>query len=127
MPLVDLEMVQAAARIPDVFKQRGSHGKWIFKKAMESYLPHDIIYRPKTGFGAPVRPWIRNELRSGVDDLLSDSSIKARGIFDALQVRQLIENDRAGKIDAAYTILSLMSIELWCRQFVDKPVPSAGI
>jgi asparagine synthase (glutamine-hydrolysing) len=127
VPLVDLEMVETAARIPDEFKQHGSHGKWIFKKAMESYLPHDVIYRPKTGFGAPVRPWIRNELRSTVDDLLSDQSIKARGLFDEGQVRQLIDDDRAGKIDAAYTILSLMSIELWCRQFVDKPVPSPGI
>lgn len=127
VPLVDLEMVEMAAQIPDRFKQRGKHGKWIFKKAMESYLPHDVIYRPKTGFGAPVRPWIRNELRGTVDELLSESSIKARNLFDYQKIRQLIIQDRSGKVDAAYTVLALMSIELWCRQFIDSPVPTCGI
>lgn len=127
VPLVDMEMVETASKIPDRFKQRGAHGKWVFKKVMEEYLPHDVIYRPKTGFGVPLRPWIRNELRDTVDDLLSEQAIKQRNLFNAAQVRQLIEQDRIGKVDAAYTILSLMCIELWCRQFIDKPVPSAEV
>ena len=127
VPLVDLEMVEMAAQIPDKYKQRGVHGKWIFKKAMERYLPTNVIYRPKTGFGAPVRPWIRNELRDNVDELLSESSIRDRDLFDHRKIRQLIDKDRKGEIDAAYTILSLMSIELWCRQFIDKPVPESGV
>ncbi|MEE8057521.1 MAG: asparagine synthase (glutamine-hydrolyzing) [Pseudomonadales bacterium] len=127
VPLVDMEVVMAAAKIPDAYKQHGKHGKWIFKKAMEDLLPKEVIYRPKTGFGAPVRPWIRNELRPVVDDVLSETAVKARGLFSYVKVKELIDEDRAGRIDAAYTILSLMSIELWFRQFIDKPVPSVGI
>lgn len=126
VPLVDLEMVEITSQIPNKFKQRGVHGKWIFKKSMERYLPYDVIYRPKTGFGAPVRPWIRNELREIVDELLSESAMKSRNLFDHRKIRQLIERDRKGELDAAYTILSLMSIELWLRQFIDNPVPSVG-
>ncbi|MCP3669439.1 MAG: asparagine synthase (glutamine-hydrolyzing) [Gammaproteobacteria bacterium] len=124
VPLVDMAMVDVAASIPDMYKQHGRHGKWIFKKAMEGLLPNDIIYRPKTGFGAPVRPWIRNDLQPMVDTILSEASIKERGLFDHAKVRELIESDRVGCIDAAYTVLSLMSIELWCRQFVDPAVPT---
>lgn len=124
VPLVDMEMVAVAAGIPDDQKQHGKHGKWIFKRVMERYLPNDVIYRPKTGFGAPVRPWIRNELRGMVDEILSDASLERRGIFNVDRVRDLVENDRAGKVDAAYTILSLMCFELWCRQFIDPDTPT---
>lgn len=123
VPLIDLEVVHMAAKIPDTYKQRGRQGKWIFKKAMERLLPEEIIYRPKTGFGGPLRPWIRNELRSTVDEVLSEYSVNSRGLFSYGKVKELVEKDRAGKIDAAYTILSMMSIEFWCRQFIDVPVP----
>lgn len=43
-------------------KQRGRVGKWVVKKAMEPYLPHDVIYRPQTGFGAHLRRWMRHDL-----------------------------------------------------------------
>jgi len=124
VPLADMAMVDTAARIPDKYKQHGRHGKWIFKNAMNDILPKDVIYRPKTGFGAPVRPWIRNELRPMVDTILSEASIKKRGLFDYMEVRELVESDRSGHIDAAYTILSLICIELWCRQFIDPAIPT---
>src|SRR5712671_1577530 len=63
VPLLDLDMVQFATRVPAHLKQSGRVGKAIFKKAMEPYLPKDVIYRPKTGFGAPLRRWIRNEMK----------------------------------------------------------------
>lgn len=127
VPLVDMEMVSTAARIPDRYKQHGQHGKWIFKKCMEPLLPLDVIYRPKTGFGAPVRSWLRNELRPTVDSLLSRESVTRRGLFNYEKIRTLIEKDRSGSIDAAYTVLSLMSIEIWCRQFIDVPTPECRL
>ncbi len=126
VPLIDLAMLHTTGTISDQFKQKGREGKWIFKKAMEALLPRSVIYRPKTGFGAPVRPWLRNELKSMVDELLSAESLSRRGLFDPAQVQALIERDRAGTVDAAYTILSLMAIELWCRQFIDHAVPQPG-
>lgn len=46
VPLLDQDLVALAARLPDGMKQRGRTGKWVFKKAMEPYLPLDVIYRP---------------------------------------------------------------------------------
>lgn len=120
VPLLDIELVSLAARINPRFKQRGNEGKWIFKKAMETYLPHDVIYRPKTGFGAPLRYWLTHELKDMVNDYLSTTSIKNRGIFNAIAVRQLIDENAKGKIDAAYTIFAMLCIELWCRRFINE-------
>lgn len=121
VPLLDPDLVHFAAHLPDNLKQNGKVGKWIFKKAMEGRLPNDVIYRPKTGFGAPLRPWLRGPLRPMVDELLDKASIERRGIFDANAVANMIKKDLAGHIDAAYTIFALICVELWCRRFLDMP------
>lgn len=119
VPLLDLDVVRFAAHVPSYMKQRGRIGKAIFKQAMQPYLPRDVIYRPKSGFGAPLRRWLREELRPKVDDTLDSAVLLRRGFFDPLAVRRLVELDRCGAIDASYTIFALMCFELWCRRFVD--------
>lgn len=119
VPLLDLDLVNFATRIPARLKQQGSIGKAIFKRAMEPCLPHEIIYRPKSGFGAPLRRWLRSELREVVDDTLDPAVLKRRGFFDPAAVSRLIELDRSGAVDGSYTVFALMCFELWCRRFVD--------
>ena len=119
VPFLDLDLVEFAATIPARFKQRGSEGKWVLKKAMEPFLPNDVIYRPKSGFGAPLRRWMRFELRELMADVLGEQSLRARGLFDPVAVEKLIEANDKGRIDASYTLLSLICIELWCRHFLD--------
>ena len=118
-PFLDLDLVEFSAKIPNRLKQKGSIGKWVFKRAMEPYLPKEIIYRPKTGFGAPLRTWIKNDLREMLKDLLSSDSINKRGLFSAKAVQQLILDNENGKIDASYTLLSLLCIEIWCRAYIN--------
>jgi len=120
VPFLDLELVEFAARIPSKFKQSGTEGKWVLKKAMESYLPHEVIYRPKTGFGVPLRRWMRVELRDMLSDVLSEDSLRRRGIFDPAGVQLLIQANDKGTVDASYTLLSLICVELWCRRFIDR-------
>jgi len=119
VPFLDLDLVEFAASIPLGLKQRGSEGKWILKKAMEPYLPHEVIYRPKTGFSAPIRRWMQYDWREFLGDLLSTDSLQRRGLFDPDAVHRLIENNDAGKVDASYTLLSLLCIEIWCRSYLD--------
>jgi asparagine synthase (glutamine-hydrolysing) len=119
VPFLDLALVRFAAGIPLRYKQRGRESKWILKKAMEPYLPLDIIYRPKSGFGVPLRRWLRIELRDWLADLLSPSRLRQRGLFDPSAVQRLMIANDCGQIDASYTLLSLACIEIWCRHFLD--------
>lgn len=120
VPFLDLDLVEFAATIPATMKQHGREGKWILKKAMEPYLPREVIYRTKTGFGGPVRRWMQHELRSLVAEVLSETCLNKRGLFDSRAVQQLIDANDHGAIDASYTLLSLLCIELWCRNFLDR-------
>ena len=119
MPFLDLDVASLAAQIPLAMRQRGRTGKWVLRKAMEPLLPTGIVERTKVGFGAPIRSWLRGDWRELVDDLLSVSSLDRRGVFSGGAVQDLISRDRKGQVDAAYPILSLLCIELWCQQFLD--------
>ena len=118
VPFLDKELVEFAYNIPDHFKQRGSNGKWVLKKALEGYLPRDVIYRPKTGFGAPLRKWMRTDLREFLGDILAPESLVNRGLFDPTAVWKLIADNDNGKIDASYTLFSLLCIEIWCKNYI---------
>lgn len=100
-------------------KHRHGQGKWISKKVVEPILARNIIYRTKPGFGAPLRRWMHHEFSEVVGEHFSHESIRAWGLFDAAEVRRLIAMDKARKVDGAYTIFSLLCIELWCRLFLD--------
>jgi asparagine synthase (glutamine-hydrolysing) len=119
VPYLDTEMVAFANSLPVTLKMNGNTTKYLLRKVAERYLPHDVIYRPKTGFGAPVRQWIRDDLKERLQSFVTESALVREGILDAKAVRQLISDDKSGKIDAAYTIWSLLAIESWYRQFVD--------
>ena len=124
VPFLDLELIEFAASIPVEYKLRGHVGKWILKKAMEPYLPANVIYRRKTGFGLPLRGWMNKELRPLLSDILSTDSLNRRGLFSPQAVHQLIADNDKGKIDASFILFSLMCIEIWCRNYLDSTVPS---
>ena len=77
------------------------------------------VQRPKSGFGAPLRRWMRHELRPLLVDLLSVESLKRRELFDPVAVQRLIARNDRGEVDASYTLLSLLCIEVWCRKYLD--------
>ncbi|MBL9142011.1 MAG: hypothetical protein JNK53_09115, partial [Phycisphaerae bacterium] len=60
-----------------------------------------------------------HELKPLVGDLLGADSLRRRGLFDPASVQRLIDGNLAGRVDANYTLLSLLSIEIWCRKYVD--------
>jgi asparagine synthase (glutamine-hydrolysing) len=119
VPFIDKLLVEKAMQIPGKYKYKNGESKYILKKAAENYLPKEIIYRPKAAFGAPIRSWISSDLRAMVDDLLSKENIDKRGILNYAEVKKIIDDDRKGIEDYAYQIYQLLTIELWCREFLD--------
>lgn len=117
VPFLDKELLEFSCTIPTNLKLKGVTTKYILKKVMEKYLPHEVIYRPKSGFGAPVREWITKDMEATIKNYLSKENIEKRGIFNYTKIQKLIEANKQGKIDASYTIWALLSIESWMQQF----------
>jgi asparagine synthase (glutamine-hydrolysing) len=124
VPLLDDEMVALSSRIPPGLKLRRLTRKYVLKRSLESVLPHDVIWRQKAGFGAPIRAWLVGDLKPMVDDLLSPDAIRARGLFEPSEVSRLIRANDAGQEDNAFRIWALLTLELWYRTFMDGTSPT---
>jgi asparagine synthase (glutamine-hydrolysing) len=120
VPLLDDDLVALAARMPSNMKLRGWRRKYIFKKSQEGLLPHDIIWRRKAGFGAPVRAWLVGELAPLVDDLLSERTVRDRGFVDPRVVSRMRAENAAGNADYSLRLYALLTLELWCRTYLDR-------
>ena len=109
-----------AAHLPDSFLIRQNETKYLLKKAMEPYLPRQAIYRPKSGLGAPIRTWMRKDLKGFLGDILASQRFRERGIFNPRAVQELVVANAEKKVDAGYLLFSILCMELWCRRFVDR-------
>jgi asparagine synthase (glutamine-hydrolysing) len=119
VPFLNREMIEFAARMPVDLKLRGFKRKYILKRALDKVLPHDVVWRKKAGFGAPIRSWLRGPLRALVDDLLSEDTVRKRGLFRPAEVQRLINANLSGREDYNLQIFQLLNLELWQRQFMD--------
>jgi asparagine synthase (glutamine-hydrolysing) len=115
VPFVDPVVAQAAFAIPGRDKIRNRQGKVALKKAAEKWLPHEIVYRPKASFGAPLRGWVRNDLREVINDVLVRGELVGSGMIQGGALDRLITDERAGREDNAKQIWQLLTMELWYR------------
>jgi asparagine synthase (glutamine-hydrolysing) len=120
VPLLDDELVELAAHIPSDLKLRALRRKYIFKRSQERALPHDIVWRRKAGFGAPIRSWLSGELAPLISDLLAESTLAKRGIVNPKAVTRLREENDSGRADNSLQIYALLNLELWFRTFTDR-------
>jgi asparagine synthase (glutamine-hydrolysing) len=120
VPLLDDDLVALAARIPSNLKIKRLRRKYIFKRSQEEVLPREIVWRRKAGFGAPIRSWLEKDLAPLVDDLLSDETLRARGLLRPEVVRRMRNENVAGAGDYSLRLYALLSLELWHRTFVDR-------
>jgi asparagine synthase (glutamine-hydrolysing) len=117
VPFLDDRILSFASGLPPNFKVRRGHTKWLLRRALKRRLPKAILQRSKTGFGAPVRLWVRGSLREAIEDILSSESFRSRGLFEPEGVRGLAADTFAGRRDGAYLLLAIIMVELWLRQF----------
>ena len=95
-PFVDLVVARAAFSIKGSDKIRGRTAKAALKDAAESWLPQEIVHRPKASFGAPLRAWVRNDLRELISDVLVGGELTQLGMLRKDQV-QAADRRRAGR------------------------------
>ncbi|HYB96598.1 MAG TPA: asparagine synthase (glutamine-hydrolyzing) [Vicinamibacterales bacterium] len=120
-PLLDHRLVEFAATIPAHLRLRNGTTKYLFKKAVRGLLPDTIIDRPKQGFAVPLARWLRKDLAVFARDVLLSDSAKQRGIFNLSYVEHLLAlHDRGRDLDLQ--LWTILSLELWCRRFIDGDV-----
>jgi asparagine synthase (glutamine-hydrolysing) len=118
VPFLDHHLVEYAMGIPVALKIKGASGKHILKHALEKVLPSDLLYRPKRGFGAPIREWFRGASGELLGGLIMNSSIRRRELFDYALITRLIDEHQRGARDWSFHLWALLNVSLWYERWI---------
>jgi asparagine synthase (glutamine-hydrolysing) len=119
-PFLDHKLAEFAARLPINYKLQGRTSKYILKYALRNHLPVSILHRDKQGFGVPVARWFRQEMRQVAYEVLLDPQAVARGMFDGVAVKAMLDEHVSGQVNHWHRIWGLLMLELWFRTYVDR-------
>ena len=111
VPILDHEFVDWIGGVPSALKLREGEGKYVFKKALESRLPNDILYRSKMGFAVPLAQWFRTDLRARARERLLGDDFHASGMFDRKFIEQMLDQHERGVRDFSSPLWALLMFE----------------
>lgn len=114
-PLLDHKLVEWAAGLPAACKQKAGEGKLIFKKAMEPYLPNNILYRKKMGFAVPLASWFRGPLKEKVRSAVLGPVLAQTGYFNVDYLHELVDQHQSGLRDYSTALWTLLMFESFLR------------
>jgi len=123
VPLLDHELAELAARIPQEAKVPGGQLKHILKSALADTLPKEILHRQKRGFGTPMGAWLKRELAPVLRNVLSRDTVEARGWFNYSAIEALMRDHENNRLDGTDPLLALLNLEIWSRIFLDRHEP----
>ncbi len=117
-PFLDLRLLEFSMRLPTAYKLKGLQLRWFFKKALQGFLPDEIITKKKHGFGLPFGVWATRHQK--LRDLAMDSlaSLGTRGIVRPDFIKRLAE-DLLPAHPGYYgeLVWILMMLEQWLRRY----------
>jgi len=112
VPLLDHRFVEMASHLPSRWKIRKGERKYIFKKVLEPYLPHDVLYRDKEGFGAPLDEWLDESTRRLLCRIIENGMLRKNDL--------LFISNGVLKEMGAWNLWKMACMELWFQIFVDS-------
>ena len=115
VPLLDHPLAEWSAGLPRNQKLRGQEGKYVLKKSFESLLPHDVLYRPKMGFGVPLANWFRGPLKERLRQDLLQGGLAETGLFNQAYLERLVNEHQSGIRDHSAPLWTLLMFQATIR------------
>jgi len=120
VPFLDHDVVEFAAKLPARYKLRDGLGKRVLKQAAEKYLDHDIVYRKKQGFGAPMDRWFKEEdFGPRCKAAYERSRLRKEGFFDDEYFMGLLDRQIHNGIAMSFHIWTVLNAVLWHESWIE--------
>jgi asparagine synthase (glutamine-hydrolysing) len=108
VPMLDHHFVEWAGSVPAAMKLRGDEGKYILKRALEPYVPHENLYRAKRGFAASLARQFRGAGAEKLRLALMGEMMGDCGLLDIATIGKVIDEHDAGRFDHSQALWSLL-------------------
>jgi asparagine synthase (glutamine-hydrolysing) len=125
-PFLDEAVFDFLAKLHPSWKMHGLQDKYILRLLGERYLPHEVAWRPKGMFRAPLDSFFAYEAPPFVDQLLSEESLKKSGLFNIAEVRYWRERMLEGPLSVRQRtmvelgMVGVITTQLWYHTFIDS-------
>lgn len=119
-PFLDHHMLTLAFSMPGRLKLHNGITKYLYKKAVAPLIGDELAYRQKQMFTVPIGDWFKTDLLPMCEDLLLSNRSQERKLFDYGYIRRLLDSHVNNISNNTREIRSLMSLELWFREFIDQ-------
>ena len=113
VPFLDHRLVEFALSLPLTITRREGLSKAPLRQLLYSYVPREIVARPKMGFGIPLDTWLRGPLREWGEDLLSASRLNQDGFFNVAAVRKKWDEHQSGARNWQYALWDVLMFQAW--------------
>lgn len=120
VPLLDADLASFAERLTDKQRIHGGETKHLFRRALHGLVPDEVLARPKSGFGLPLRGFFHEVYGPQLRRMAAEGRLDGTGVFTGAGVIALLDADRQGEIDATYPLLGVLCVESWLRQFAQR-------
>ena len=118
MPFMDHKLAEFVSSLPDNYRVRGRHTKWLLREAMKRLLPKIILERPKVGFRVPVNEWFRGPMKDYLYDHLTGADSMTRDYYHTDVLGRILKEHTAGRQNHEKLLWCLLNLELWHREYL---------
>ena len=119
VPLLDHEIVEYTFKMPPSMKLHLATEKYVLRKAMQQWLPKNILQRGKQRFYVPIDLWLKQDLSSMMDSLLSPEILAQQGFFNPAAVKKIRENYYRAPLYYARQLWTLLTFQVWHELFLN--------
>lgn len=112
-PFCDLPLTQWAFQLRGELCLQGACEKYILKRAVESWLPPEVVWREKQGMAVPVTTLCFNSLQKDVRTWLSPSRLRSQGIWQPQLAFKIIKGQMGGHIRGGRIGRILWLLMMW--------------
>jgi len=101
--------------LPDKYKTSMKMGKLILRDIAADYVPNEIIYNKKKGFGIPLKEWFKSDLKGMLIDLITSN--RNNNILNYNLIDNLIVEHTNDKNDHSEILWLVLCFEIWCNEY----------
>jgi asparagine synthase (glutamine-hydrolysing) len=112
-PFLDHRLVDFSFSLPDKYLIKGNNKKRILKDAFDWAVPKNYFNSPKSGFEIPLGSWFRNELKSDLNNYLSEDYLKIHGLINAEFTRVILKEHLSGSYDHTWKLWTIYCFQKW--------------
>ena len=95
-------------------------GKNVLRKAMQDYIPEQVLNRKKQGFSAPDENWYRGENADYIKETLLHSDTLCSEYINKKYMRKIVNEHLEEGKNHRLLIWSFLNFEWWCRIFMNN-------